>query len=149
VTSSSDDKLKRARQLGAWHEVNYVDDPQWGRTVRALTGGHGVDLVLEVGGAGTLAQSLQAVRIGGTIVLIGVLAGGAAELSIVPVFMKNVRIQGLLVGSRKMFERMNRAIAQHELRPIIDRTFPFAEATAAFEHLSSGNHFGKVCIAIP
>lgn len=149
VTSSSDDKLKRSRQLGAWHEINYVDDPQWGRTARALTGGHGVDLVLEVGGAGTLAQSLQAVRIGGTIVLIGVLAGGAAEVSIVPVFMKNVRIQGLLVGSRKMFERMNRAVAQHELRPVIDRVFPFAEARSAFEHLSSGRHFGKICISVP
>jgi NADPH:quinone reductase-like Zn-dependent oxidoreductase len=146
VTSSSDDKLVRARRLGAWQEINYVDDPEWGKTARALTGGIGVDHIVEVGGAGTLAQSLQAIRVGGEITLVGVLAGGAAELSIVPVFMKQVRIQGLLVGSRKAFERMNRSIAQHELRPVVDRVFPFAEAREAFEHLKSGRHFGKVCI---
>lgn len=148
VTSSSDDKLVRARQLGAWQEINYLDDQSWGKTARSLTDGIGVDLVVEVGGAGTLEQSLQAVRIGGSILLIGVLAGGASELSIVPIFMKNVRVQGLLVGSRKMFERMNRAIAQHELHPVVDRVFPFSEAPAAFEHVKSGGHFGKVCIAI-
>lgn len=146
VTSSNDTKLVKARQLGAWHEVNYMDDPQWGRTARALTGGLGVDHIVEVGGAGTLEQSLQAIRVGGRIMLIGVLAGGAAELSIVPIFMKNVRIQGLLVGSRKAFERMNRALSHHELHPVIDRVFPFAEATAAFDHMRSGGHFGKVCI---
>jgi NADPH:quinone reductase-like Zn-dependent oxidoreductase len=148
VTSSNDTKLVKARQLGAWHEINYVDDPQWGRTARALTGGVGVDHIIEVGGAGTLEQSLQAIRVGGRIILIGVLAGGAAELSIVPIFMKNVRVQGLLVGSRKTFERMNRAIAQHELRPVIDRVFPFSEAAAAFDHMRAGGHFGKICITI-
>jgi NADPH:quinone reductase-like Zn-dependent oxidoreductase len=146
VTSSSDDKLVRARRLGAWQEINYLDDPKWGTTARALTGGLGVDHIVEVGGAGTLAQSLQAIRVGGAITLVGVLAGGASELSIVPVFMKQVRIQGLLVGGRKEFERMNRAIAQHELRPVVDRVFPFAEVREAFEHLKSGAHFGKVCI---
>lgn len=146
VTSRRDDKLVKARRLGAWQEINSLDDIEWGKTARALTGGVGVDHIVEVGGAGTLAQSLQAVRIGGHISLIGVLAGGASELSIVPVFMKNVRIQGLLVGSRKAFERMNRAIAQHELRPVVDRVFPFAEAREAFEHVRSGAHFGKVCI---
>ena len=146
VTSSSDDKLVRARRLGAWQEINYLDDRQWGKTARALTGGAGVDHIVEVGGAGTLAQSLQAIRVGGEITLVGVLAGGASQLSIVPVFMKAVRIQGLLVGSRKAFERMNRAIAQHELRPVVDRVFPFAEVREAFEHLKSGAHFGKICI---
>lgn len=146
VTSSNDTKLVKARQLGAWHEINYMDDPQWGRTARALTGGLGVDHIVEVGGAGTLEQSLQAIRVGGRITLIGVLAGGAAELSIVPIFMKNVRIQGLLVGSRKAFERMNRAIAHHELHPVVDRVFPFSDATAAFDYMRSGGHFGKVCI---
>ena len=146
VTSRRDDRLVKARRLGAWQEINSLDDIEWGKTARALTGGVGVDHIVEVGGAGTLAQSLQAVRVGGQISLIGVLAGGASELSIVPVFMKNVRIQGLLVGSRKAFERMNRAIAQHELRPVVDRVFPFAEAREAFEHVRSGAHFGKVCI---
>jgi NADPH:quinone reductase-like Zn-dependent oxidoreductase len=146
VTSSSDDKLVQARRLGAWQEINYLDDLEWGKTARALTGGVGVDHIVEVGGAGTLAQSLQAIRVGGEITLVGVLAGGASELSIVPVFMKQVRIQGLLVGSRQAFERMNRAIAQHELRPVVDRVVPFAEARDAFEHLKSGAHFGKVCI---
>jgi NADPH:quinone reductase-like Zn-dependent oxidoreductase len=146
VTSSSDDKLVQARRLGAWQEINYLDDLEWGKTARALTGGVGVDHIVEVGGAGTLAQSLQAIRVGGEITLVGVLASGASELSIVPVFMKQVRIQGLLVGSRQAFERMNRAIAQHELRPVVDRVVPFAEARDAFDHLKSGAHFGKVCI---
>jgi NADPH:quinone reductase-like Zn-dependent oxidoreductase len=148
VTSSSDDKLVKARQLGAWHEINYLDDPNWGKTARSLTDGTGVDHIVEVGGAGTLEQSLQAIRIGGRIALIGVLAGGSSKLSIVPIFMKNVRIQGLLVGSRKAFERMNRAIAQHELHPAVDRVFPFSDAVAAFEYMRSGGHFGKVCISI-
>lgn len=146
VTSRRDDKLVKARRLGAWQEINSLDDLEWGKTARQLTGGAGVDHIVEVGGAGTLAQSLQAIRVGGEISLIGVLAGGMSELSIVPVFMKHVRIQGLLVGSRKAFERMNRAIAQHELRPVVDRVFPFAEAPSAFEYLQSGAHFGKVCI---
>jgi NADPH:quinone reductase-like Zn-dependent oxidoreductase len=146
VTSRSDDKLVKARRLGAWQEINSLDDREWGKTARALTDGIGVDHIVEVGGAGTLGQSLQAIRIGGEISLIGVLAGGASELSIVPVFMKNVRIQGLLVGSRQAFERMNRAIAQHELLPVVDRVFPFAEVVEAFEHLRSGAHFGKVCV---
>jgi NADPH:quinone reductase-like Zn-dependent oxidoreductase len=148
ITSRRDDKLLKARRLGAWQEINSLDEPDWGKTARELTGGVGVDHIVEVGGAGTLAQSLQAIRVGGTISLIGVLAGGASELSIVPVFMKAVRIQGLLVGSRQTFERMNRAIAQHELRPVVDQVFPFAEVRQAFEHLQSGAHFGKVCVAI-
>ena len=146
VISKSDDKLVKARRLGAWQEINYLDDPHWGKTVRELTGGLGVDHIVEVGGAGTWTQSLQAIRVGGEITLVGVLAGGASEISIVPVFMKYVRIQGLLVGSRQAFDRMNRVIAQHELRPVVDHVFPFVEARAAFEHLQSGVHFGKVCI---
>jgi NADPH:quinone reductase-like Zn-dependent oxidoreductase len=101
-----------------------------------------------VGGAGTLAESLRAIRIGGRITLIGNVAGNAADLNIVPIFMKQVRVQGMLVGSREGFEAMNRAIAAHELRPVVDRVFPFAEARRAFEHMSSGEHFGKVCIEV-
>jgi NADPH:quinone reductase-like Zn-dependent oxidoreductase len=149
VTSSSDDKLARAAELGASHGVNYVDDPAWGTTVkRELTGGVGVDHVVEVGGAGTLQQSLWAVRVGGEISVIGVLSGIATEVNIIPILMQGVRLQGILVGSREGFERMNRAIAAHHLRPVVDRVFGFDEVPDAFAHMKGGAHFGKVCIEI-
>ncbi|HKQ61750.1 MAG TPA: NAD(P)-dependent alcohol dehydrogenase [Candidatus Polarisedimenticolaceae bacterium] len=148
VTSSRDDKLERARQLGAWETINYRAVPDWGKQAQRLTDGRGVDLVIELGGAGTLAQSLAAVRCGGRVMLLGVLAGGAAEVSIVPVFMQQVRIQGLLVGDRESFERMNRAIAAHELRPVVDRVFPLAQAREALEYLAREEHFGKVCLSM-
>jgi len=147
VTSSSDEKLERARALGAWGTVNYAREPGWGKKVRELAG-EGVDHVVEVGGAGTLAESLKAVRPGGTIHLIGVLAAGEAPLSIVPIFMQQIRVQGVLVGSKESFESLNRALATHTVKPVVDRTFAFDEAPAAFDHLASGRHFGKVCVAI-
>jgi NADPH:quinone reductase-like Zn-dependent oxidoreductase len=104
--------------------------------------------VVEVGGAGTLGKSLRAVRMGGHISLIGVLAGAGGQINPVPILMKNVRVQGIFVGSREMFEGMNRAISLHQLRPAVDRVFPFAEAREALRHLESGAHFGKVCIRI-
>jgi len=146
VTSSSDEKLERARELGAWETIHYVERPDWGREVRKLTGGRGADLIVEVGGAGTLAQSLDAVRIGGRIALIGVLSGTAAKIDVIPVLMKQVRVQGLLVGHREGFEAMNRAVEQHELRPVVDRVFAFNEVRAALEHMAGGKHFGKICI---
>ena len=103
-------------------------------------------LVVEVGGAGTLGKSLKAVRAGGHVSLIGVLAGGAGEVNPLPAVMKGVRIQGIFVGSREMFEAMNRAITRHRLRPVVDRAFPFAEAAAAYGYQESGAHFGKVVI---
>jgi NADPH:quinone reductase-like Zn-dependent oxidoreductase len=148
VTSSSDDKAARARELGAWETINYRSTPEWGRAARELTGGRGVDLVVEVGGAGTLGQSLKAVRFGGRICLIGNLAGGVGELSLFPIFMQKVRLQGVLVGDRESFEAMNRAVAVHRLQPVVDSTFPLAEARGAFEHLAAGRHFGKVAIEI-
>ena len=147
VTSSSDEKLARARELGAWETINYAREPSWGKRVRELSG-DGVDHVVEVGGAGTLAESLRAVKIGGTIHLIGVLAAGEAPLSIVPIFMQQVRVQGVLVGHKESFEAMNRAFALQVVRPVVDRTFAFDDAPAAFDYLASGAHFGKVCIAI-
>jgi NADPH:quinone reductase-like Zn-dependent oxidoreductase len=147
VTSSSDAKLERARALGAWETINYAREPSWGKRVRELSG-DGVDHVVEVGGAGTLGESLRAVRLGGTIHLIGVLAAGEAPLSIVPVFMQQVRIQGVLVGHREAFEALCRAYAAHGARPVVDRVAPFAEVPLAFDHLASGAHFGKVCVAI-
>lgn len=148
VTSSSDDKLKRAERLGAWRTINYRDDPTWGKTARRLTGGRGVDLVVEVGGAGTLAQSLDAVRIGGTVAVIGVLSGVSSELSVIPILMKQARLQGILVGNRDGFESMNRAIDSKSMKPVIDRVFAFDEVRDAFAHLASGSHFGKIAIAV-
>jgi NADPH:quinone reductase-like Zn-dependent oxidoreductase len=148
ITSSRDDKLQRAAALGAAEGINYKTTPEWGDRARQLTGGRGVDHVVEVGGAGTLAQSLRAVRMGGRVSLIGVLAGGGGSVNLVPVLMKSVRVQGIFVGSREMFEAMNRAVAEHRLRPVVDRVFGFAEAPEAFRHLESGAHFGKVCIRV-
>jgi NADPH:quinone reductase-like Zn-dependent oxidoreductase len=148
ITSSSDAKLERARAMGAAEVVNYRQVPDWGARVKELTGGEGVDYVLEVGGAGTLAQSLQAVRAGGRIYLIGVLSGNAAEISLPAIQMRMVHVDGVLVGSRTSFEALNRAVALHRLRPVIDRTFPLAEARAAFDHMAAGGHFGKICIAL-
>jgi NADPH:quinone reductase-like Zn-dependent oxidoreductase len=148
ITSSSDEKLERARQLGAAAGINYRQVPEWGARVKELTEGAGVDYVLEVGGAATLPQSLQAVRPGGRIYLVGVLAGNAAEVSITSIQMRRVRIEGALVGSRASFEALNRAVSLHRLRPVVDRTFPLAEARAAFEHMAAGRHFGKICIEI-
>lgn len=148
VTSSSDSKLARAKELGAWEGINYKEVPAWGVRARELTGGRGVDHVVEVGGAGTFEQSLQALRPGGTLSLIGVLAGAALELRLPAIQMRMLRVQGLLVGHRDSFEAMNRAIAHHGLRPVVDQVFPLAEARAAFEHLASGAHFGKVVVRI-
>jgi NADPH:quinone reductase-like Zn-dependent oxidoreductase len=148
ITSSHDDKLRRARELGASEGINYKTTPEWGERARQLTGGVGVDHVVEVGGAGTLAQSLRAVRMGGRVSLIGVLSGGGGQINLAPVLMKNVRVQGIFVGSREMFEAMNRAVAEHRLRPVVDRVFDFGQAPEAFRHLESGTHFGKVCIRL-
>ncbi|MEM8934676.1 MAG: NAD(P)-dependent alcohol dehydrogenase, partial [Acidobacteriota bacterium] len=128
VTSSKDEKLERARQLGSWREINYVDDPKWSKAVRAMTDGIGVDHVVEVGGAETLNQSLRAVRIGGQISLIGVLSGVEATISLPSILMNQVRVQGILVGNREGFEAMCRAFEAHAIHPVIDRVFPFAEA---------------------
>ncbi len=147
ATSSSDAKLERVRAMGAWRTINYRTTPDWGKVARKLSAG-GVDHVVEVGGAGTLQQSIRAVRPGGRISLIGVLAGGASDLNMTPVLMQQIRIQGVFVGHREGFLAMCRAIEQHAMRPVVDRVFAFEEARAAFEHLASGQHFGKVCISI-
>jgi len=146
-TSSSDAKLERLRTLAPVETVNYKSHPEWGDMVRKMTNNLGVDHVVEVGGAGTLTQSLRAVRSGGHIALIGVLAG-YGQFNPLPVLMKGVKIQGIYVGSRHMFEAMNRALALHQVRPVIDRVFPFAEAPQAFAHLESGSHFGKIVIRV-
>ena len=147
VTSSSDAKLERAHALGATGGVNYAKNPEWQDEVLKLTDGEGADFVIEVGGAGTLQRSAQAARFGGVIAMIGSsFAGG--EVNPTPIMRRALRLRGVRIGSREMFEAMNRAIAGHGLKPVIDKTFPFADAKAAYRHLESQRHIGKVVIAI-
>jgi NADPH:quinone reductase-like Zn-dependent oxidoreductase len=145
VTSSSDDKLERALDLGASDGINYRATPEWGAAARHLTADRGVDHVVEVGGAGTLPQALHAVRHGGHISLIGILTGG--EFNPIPILMKGVCVQGIFVGSCEMFEAMNRAIDLNKLKPVVDRVFPFAELPQALGYMESGSHFGKIVIS--
>ena len=146
-TTGSEAKMERLHELGAAEIINYRSEPDWDKRVRELTGKRGVDLVVEVGGAGTLAKSLKAVRLGGHISLIGVLAGATGEVNPLPAVMKKVRIQGIYVGSREMFVAMNQALELHSIHPIVDRVFPFAQARDAYRYLKSGAHFGKVVIS--
>lgn len=148
ATSGSHEKLERLRSLGADHLIHYREDPSWGSTARRLAGGDGVDHVVEVGGAGTLAESLRAVRPGGVVSVIGVLAGAAAALSLLPVMMNQVRLQGVMVGPRVALDALTQLTAEAQLKPVIDRVFPFEEAPAAYQHLRSGRHFGKVVIRV-
>lgn len=145
ATSSSDAKIERVKKMGADATVNYKTTPDWDKPVRQLTGGLGVDHVVEVGGAGTLPISSKAVRRGGHIALIGVLAG-RGEFDPRLMMLKSARLQGIYVGSREMFEEMNRAISLAALRPVIDRVFEFGELKEALQHLESGAHFGKICV---
>jgi NADPH:quinone reductase-like Zn-dependent oxidoreductase len=145
ITSSSDEKLARAKELGADDLINYKTTPDWEKEVLKLTNGRGVDHVVEVGGAGTFAKSLRAVRRGGAISLIGVLAGGG-ETNLMPILMNGLRVQGIFVGSREMFEAMNAAIGLHKVRPVVDKIFSFDDALAAYAMMEAGAHFGKICI---
>lgn len=148
ITSSSNEKLHRAKELGADEIINYKTTPDWHKEVYKLTERCGVDRVIEVGGAGTLAKSMQAVRVGGTISLIGILAGAKAEVNPLAAVMKGLIIQGIYVGSRDMFESMNRVISLHKIKPAIDCVFPFEQAKQAYSYLQSGAHFGKVVIKV-
>jgi NADPH:quinone reductase-like Zn-dependent oxidoreductase len=147
ATSSSDAKLRRLKEMGASDLINYKTAPNWDERVLEVTGGLGVDHVVEIGGAGTLPKSINAVKTGGVVSLIGILSG-AGQIDPMPLLFKQARIQGILVGSREMFEAMNRAMAVNQVHPVIDRVFPFSEAREAYRYLQSGAHFGKVCIAI-
>ncbi len=148
ATTSSDAKAARLRELGADHVLNYRDIPDWGKAAKSLTGGAGVDLVVEVGGAGTLNQSLRAIQIGGTIAMIGILAGQTSEINMGFVLMTNSRIQGITVGSREMHQAMYRAMEAHEIRPVISDTFPLDEIRDAMAFQQAGRHFGKVALTI-
>ena len=146
ITSSSDRKLERAAALGADHRVNYREVPDWASAVRAATAGVGADLVLEVGGSGTIQQSLRAVRIGGHVAIIGVVAGGTEGVHPGALIANGVRMQGLTVGSREMFEAMCRAIELHRIAPVVDKTYPWTEAAVALETMRNGDHFGKIVL---
>ena len=146
ITSSSDEKLARAKAMGAWQTINYRTQPDWEKPVLDMTGGRGVDHVVEVGGAGTVQRSVAAVRVGGTIAMIGVLTEGT--LNATAVMRKSIRLQGIYVGSRSMFENMNKAIAAHEMRPVVDRIFPLEEARAAFHCMGEAGHFGKIVVTV-
>jgi len=148
VTSSSDEKLEQARALGATHTINYRAEKSWGKVARKLAGGDGVDHIMEVGGAGTLEQSLKAVRPGGHVSMIGVLSGTTEPLNVIPILMQNIRIQGVLVGHKASFEALAKAYAAHQLRPVISDTFGFDELPAALEHMQRARHFGKIAVTL-
>jgi NADPH:quinone reductase-like Zn-dependent oxidoreductase len=148
ITSSSDEKLKRAKALGAALGINYKNTPDWEKAAMEFTGGVGVDHVVEVGGAATLARSFGAIRVGGKVTLIGGLSGGATELNPGLIFARRANVQGISVGSSQMFEAMNRAIEANALKPVIDKVFGFAEVQAAYRHMAAGAHFGKIVIRV-
>jgi NADPH:quinone reductase-like Zn-dependent oxidoreductase len=149
ITSSSDEKLARAKELGAHETVNYRTNPEWQKEVLRLTGGRGVDLVVEVGGEGTLGRSLEACRMGGSVVVVGRVSGGGS----VPILPGQLiggakQLRGITAGSRAMLERLIRFVDVARLRPVIDRTFKFEDARAAYEYLEAAQHFGKIVIQV-
>ncbi len=146
ATSSSDEKLDRLNALGADHLINYKQDPAWGETARRLTDGRGVDHVIEVGGPGTLEQSMEAARVGGHVSVIGILTGVAGSLPIVPALLKQLRLQGVLVGSRRQQSDMVRAIDANGMKPVIDSRYPLDALVDAFRHQETNRHFGKICL---
>lgn len=146
ATTSSSRKAKRLLELGASDVINYVETPDWSKEVLTLTAGRGVDHVVEVGGADTLKKSFVAARSSGRISVIGVLSGLTTDISLGHILHKTLTVQGIYVGSRDMFEAMNRAIELNQLKPVIDRVFSFTEVTAALRHMESGSHFGKIVV---
>ena len=146
VTSSSDEKLEKARALGADVLINYKTTPEWAGEVRKATGGRGADLVVEVGGAQTLNESLKAVRIGGHVAIIGVLSGPAETMPIPMLIWTNARVQGLSVGSRESYEDMCRFMTQTGIKPIIDTTYPWTDAAKALGAMQGQSHFGKIVL---
>ena len=146
LTSSSDEKLARGRALGADETINYKTTPEWDEEVMLLTAKRGVDHVVEVGGPGTLEKSLRAVRVGGHVDLIGVLSEPGKGVNVMPVLTKSIHFNGIYVGSREMFSRLNAAVVANGIRSVIDRVFPLGEARAALEHMQSGSHFGKIVL---
>jgi NADPH:quinone reductase-like Zn-dependent oxidoreductase len=148
LTSGGDGKRERALALGAEHVIDYRADAEWGATARRLAGGDGVDVALEIGGPATFDQSVAALRYGGRMGLIGVLTGFAGSVNTYAVFHKTVRVDGIYVGSRRMFEALNRALSASRIHPVIDRVFDWQDAQQAYDHLAGASHFGKVVIRV-
>ena len=148
ITSSKDEKLARARELGAVGTVNYRENPDWQLKVRELTGGGGVDQVLDVGGRDTLPKALQALAFGGHVALIGGLSGFVQDMPVGPLMFMNATANGIYVGSRADFEAMNRFIAEHRIHPVIDRVFAFDDAPAAYDYMKNGSFLGKIVIRV-
>lgn len=146
VISSSDEKLARVREMGATHTLNYRTTPDWEKEIFQITNKQGVDLVLEVGGAGTLERSMKAVRFNGVISLIGVLSGLTGTVNPFMIVGKSLRVFGIYVGSRTMQENFHRALTTHNITPIVDRVFPFGEANESYYYQKSGQHFGNVVV---
>lgn len=146
ITSSSDEKLEQAKALGADAVVNYRARPDWEKAVLEFTDGRGADVVLEVGGAGTFDKSLASLRMGGRLCLIGVLTGTAGPVTTAAILRRSLRVHGIYVGSREMFEEMNRAIAANGMRPLVGSRFGFEETRAAYDHMLAGAHVGKVTL---
>ncbi len=147
ITSSSDEKLERAKQLGADFTVNYKEREDWAKAVLEITEKRGVDHVVEVGGAGTLQKSLNAVKMGGHVAVIGVLSG-KGDFNPTSILMKAVKLQGIFVGSRQMFETMNKCISENNLKPVVDQVFEFSEAREALKTMESASHFGKIVVKV-
>lgn len=150
ITSKDDDKLAKAAAMGADHLINYAQDSHWGRTAKKIFGGSGADLVVELGGAATVGQSLRAVRKGGTVALIGSVTGAEVDkLSLPPIFMRNVTLRGVAVGSRDLFEDMTIAMTRHRVHPVVHRVFKgLGSFGDALTELASGSHFGKVVVEL-
>ena len=146
ITSSSDEKLARAKAMGADHLANYKTEPEWSKAVRAATGGVGADLIIEVGGGGTIEQSLRAIRIGGHVAIVGVVAGMGGGFNTASLIGNSAKLQGLSVGSRDMFEAMCRAIELHQIAPVVDKVFPWTQVRAALAAMQGGEHFGKIVL---
>lgn len=149
LTSSSDEKLEKARSIASIDGVNYRKNEDWQMEALRLTHDGGVDAVIEVGGKATLGRAIASLKRGGVICMIGILSGVREELDLRPILMNNIRIQGIFVGPKVVFEAMNRMITHAEIHPVIHQVFPFKDALAAFRCLESGDHFGKVCINFP
>ncbi|KAF9496335.1 NAD-P-binding protein [Pleurotus eryngii] len=148
ATSSSDEKLKLAGELGAKHLINYKKNPEWQKEVKKITGGRGVDHVIEVGGPGTLPKSIQSIRLAGWIHVIGFVAGGQDSSLVGPIVGTAANLRGILIGSVRQFKDMNRLIATHNLRPVVNKVFPFEQTAEAYKYLESQAHVGKVVIKV-
>jgi len=148
MSSSQNSKLEKCKALGADHVINYREDPDWAQSVLKISNGRGVDTVLEVGGAKTFNQAVQATRRGGSVCVIGIVSGASGPIDLVPILMKQIRVLGVFVGSRAVFESMNRVLEHSAIHPVISKVFAFDQAPAAFAYLESGQHMGKVVITM-